>query len=498
MLFGNMRFKICVFSIIIILFFTSCWSGEGPAQKDSIRHVIVVTIDTLRADHLSIYGYPRMTSPFLSGMAKNGVVFEKCFSASSHTGPSHASLFTSLFPYQHGLLRNGESIYPDVMSMAQVFKDKGYKTGAFSAVNFLKPLSRGFEVFNSDESRSSAAKILKRLKRILGVHKSSDSKDPGPRKPEHGSLVVDKAIEWAQKMGTDEKFFLWVHFFDVHEWEDDGGEFYSKEASLVRRQSSLSDPELSEFFTGEHRVNSDYLSERRLDLLDVMNRYDGRIRYVDSQIKRLFSAIESAKFQGDSLWIITSDHGESLGSHNWLKHGNHLYNEELHVPLIIYFSDGSFTNRAVKQMVRLVDVLPTVMEIVQGTSVNRPIEFEGYSFLPLMRDDSAKFQVKYSFAQRRPADQGREGYWVQGDVYSLQSDNSKYILFSDTEDEFYDLNDDPKELNNLINTTSKEADMMRNQLASEVQRMLRRNPTSAVKPDNKEHLEELRSLGYVQ
>jgi arylsulfatase A-like enzyme len=149
-------------------------------------------------------------------------------------------------------------------------------------------------------------------------------------------------------------------------------------------------------------------------------------------------------------------------------------------------------------MVRLVDVLPTVMEIVQGTSVNRPIEFEGYSFLPLMRDDSAKFQVKYSFAQRRPADQGREGYWVQGDVYSLQSDNSKYILFSDTEDEFYDLNDDPKELNNLINTTSKEADMMRNQLASEVQRMLRRNPTSAVKPDNKEHLEELRSLGYVQ
>jgi arylsulfatase A-like enzyme len=175
--------RVAMFVAVLTLPHSSCRSSPEPP-----RNVILVTIDTLRADHVGAYGYPRPTTPFLDDLAGRGVLFENAFSSSSHTAPSHATMFTSVYPQAHGVLENGTALPEDLDTLAETLRDNGYQTAAFTSVRFLELLGRGFEHFDAD----------RRL----------------------GGGTVTAARGWlASDRDADRPLFLWVHVYDVHQYE---------------------------------------------------------------------------------------------------------------------------------------------------------------------------------------------------------------------------------------------------------------------------------------
>src|SRR5688572_24614148 len=190
----------------------ACGVGVALMRKlDADRpRVVLVTIDTLRADHLPFYGYPRMTAPFLTDLANRSVVFEEAYAHSSHTLPSHASLFTSLLPTEHRARENGQELSPEIPTMAGWFRQHASRTGAFTATKFLLRATPGFEVAESPAEK--------------GV--------PGRRRGAEGREVIARALDWLGKH-RDESFFLWVHLFDVHEWRRQSPEVVRNGRMLV-------------------------------------------------------------------------------------------------------------------------------------------------------------------------------------------------------------------------------------------------------------------------
>src|SRR6185436_12408394 len=159
-------------------------------ERPNYEHLVLVTIDTLRADHVSCYGYPRETTPFLDSLAERGVRFTRAMSAVSHTAPSHATMLTGLVPAVHGVLHNGENLDPGALDLARLFASAGYETAAFLNVEFLRGIAGSF-------GRTEA----------FAVTDGHDSAD-----------VVDAALAWMEKERKGERFFLWVHLYDPHEW----------------------------------------------------------------------------------------------------------------------------------------------------------------------------------------------------------------------------------------------------------------------------------------
>jgi len=175
----------------------AAWLGKAPPSERPPRAVVLVTIDTLRADHLGCYGYPRPTSPFLDGLARGGVLFENAYSSISHTTPAHATLFTGLYPAQHRVLRNGEGFAGSLIgdarlpyrTMAELLARAGYETAAFTGVGFLRPVARGFTT----------------------VSAAGDW-----RQYEQADAVASDAVRFVATKRPADRFFLWVHLFDPH------------------------------------------------------------------------------------------------------------------------------------------------------------------------------------------------------------------------------------------------------------------------------------------
>ena len=183
-----MRFCVVLWAALSCVF-SSC--GDGDESLSPPDRIFLITIDTLRADHLGTYGYPRGLSPFLDSLAEKGVVFTDAQSSISHTAPSLASMFTGLQPAQHRLLRNGQRLAPAILSLAEVLKEKGYNTAAFTPLRFLRGVSQGFDHFPLNKYDSA----------------------PG---------ILRRASEWLAARPAGEKLFLWVHLYDVHEWQAAG------------------------------------------------------------------------------------------------------------------------------------------------------------------------------------------------------------------------------------------------------------------------------------
>jgi arylsulfatase len=430
-----------------------------------------VTIDTLRADHLETYGYPVDTAPFLSKLARNGIVFANAFTASSHTAPSHASLFTSLFPFQHGLLRNGERLDNQIETLAERLRMAGYTTAAFTSVRFLQGVSAGFETVDAEAG-------------MEGFYRT-------------GAKTVARAIDWLSGREPDERFFLWIHLYDVHQWETKRPE-YDAGRAMVANESRLSQRRLADFVVKQHGTNRGYFRRRRLSMIQEIVEYDGRIRYVDDEIRRLYDTLRSRALPGYDLWIVASDHGEGLGSHNFGGHGRYMYREQLQVPLIVHFSDGRHAGRTVDALVRHVDVQPTVLELVEGSSSDAVQAGEGYSLAPLLTGMVETSPIEFSFAQRRPLDRTRQRQgWVDSEVYSVHNLEYKYIQKSTRDDEFYDLRKDPLELHNLIGKPHPAKDRLAAHLEASYLSSAERTNKNTPERIEPEHLEELRALGYI-
>lgn len=447
--------------VLLPCFGLGCGSSVGSASP---RHVILVTIDTLRADHVGFYGYPRPTTPFLDSLAKHSVVFERAYSSSSHTAPSHTSLMTSLQPAQHRVLQNGERLNPEVTTLATMFRDAGYRTGAFTAVSFLEGLRNGFEEFHAGKGIASA------------------------------ETVLDAARQWIAEQPPDTPLFVWIHLYDVHEWHAD--ERLDHEAVEAMRREAPTGDDLLRFLVKEHGLQEDGLLREKV--LDAVQRYDGQLRSTDRELGRFFEDLEASGFQENALWIITADHGEALGNHDAMGHGIHIYHEQLHVPLLVHAPGGEFPPRRVSETVALVDVAPTLAEWLGVRWAPSLATSQGRSLLDLLTGKGEDRPPEAIFAQRRPVtDHQRQEGWEEGEIYALQSANHKIIVHSSGHHEYFDLQRDPFELNNLFDPESREQRALLRQAVRHYRQLIKEGERIGSGEINEEWVGELKALGYL-
>ena len=294
---------------------------------------------------------------------------------------------------------------------------------------------------------------------------------------------------------TEERLFLWVHLFDPHTP-------YAESNVLAVDEKDAE--ALTDFYRRQHYLETTEFREDPAAVLRTMSLYDGEVRYMDRELGRLFDEVveRNKGHGGKAMWILTADHGEGLGNHNWMGHGKNLYNELVRVPLIFWFSDGSPGGRRVESVVEHVDLLPTVADVV-GLDINHAPSIRGESFLPLLLGEDARRRKQYAFSQRRHYDNHSAieatslGY-ESGARYALQERRYKYVHWTEGPDEFYDLASDPFEIRDLIGKGLPDEERMRKALL-EMVATLSVQSESIVQPTPDDGVKErLRALGYTQ
>jgi arylsulfatase A-like enzyme len=471
--------KIIFFSIAIAVVVAAVIFLLYKEKRIHADRIILVTIDTLRADHLGCYGYPRLTSPFIDRLAAGGIRFEKAFAASSTTSPSHATIFTSLYPMQHNVLKNGQKLDTSFFTMAEYMGAMGYDTAAFVSTDThfkCGDMDQGFHTF--DEPQSPKAPPYRRA-----------------------DDTVDRALKWLSKKGPDDRFFLWIHLFDPHAPYNPPPPFLSR-FKRAPRQEKLS---FVRFLLHSHHVDFGFYGRNVGKMLAIMDAYDGEILFADKELERLHNQLGVSGLDDHMLWIITSDHGEGLGNHRWLGHGKHIYNEQIHVPLIFRFSSAELEARSVDRIVEHVDIFPTLVELTGGTLEDQNTPVRGRSLMPSIKGDVSGLPDKVAFAQRRDFDHKNRPKIIipertnyeEGEKYALQDVNYKYIYRTQGEDELYFVAADPYEIQNLVGEDKALADRWKYETVETI-RHLTPEKKDAPKYVDQETLDKLRSLGYIK
>jgi arylsulfatase A-like enzyme len=402
--------------------------------------VVLVTFDTTRADHLGCYGNDTVDTPTVDALAAEGVRFERALSAIPITLPSHSTILTGKYPPGHGVRDNGLFVLAEEQeTLAEILKGHGYATGA--AVGAFPLVARfgvdqGFDHF--DDRLSSEG---------LGVLGAGALAAPRLFFEERRAARVNEAVfDWLEAVSAD-PFFLWVHYYDPHQ---------------------------------PHEPPPPY------DQLYANDRYDGEIAYADESLGVLLDRLRSLGVYDRTLVVFTSDHGEGLGEHGELTHSYLVYDTTLHVPLIFRLPGGAGGGRVVAEPVRLVDLLPTILDLLElpvpdgldGRSLETALEGGATSPRPHYAESlSARFNHNW------------------GELRALYDGGWKYI--HGPRPELYDLGADPRELHDLAGAEPEVAERMRSALAGFLARRAAASASVASVPDA-ETRERLQALGYLQ
>ena len=394
----------------IILPGTSAWgqtsgqtSGRKPSPRTSLPDVYLITIDTLRADHVGCYGYKQVETPALDALAADGVRFTQAFTHSPITNTSHITILTGLLPSVHGVTDFGVPLLPQHVTAAELLKKRGYQTAAFIGAvildsNTLAPgLDRGFDFYDNFPAKTETKQRWGRVER-------------------RGMEVVAHAESWLDKHRTG-PHFVWVHLYDPHDPYEPPPPF----------------------------------SEKYKDHL-----YDGEIAYADAAVAHWIAFLKKAGVYDNAIIIVTGDHGEGLGEHGEETHGLFLYDSTLHVPLILKTPAAAHHGTVIDSQVRTTDILPTILS---ATGVAAPAELNGESLLPLIEQTKAAQGPDRSLF-------GETDYplrWGWAPLRALRAENTK--LIEAPRPELYDLQADPKELKNLYASDSGKAQSMKAEMA---------------------------------
>ncbi|MED5330680.1 MAG: sulfatase [Planctomycetota bacterium] len=388
----------------LLLGTTSC-SEPAPSPPN----VLLITLDTCRADHLALYGSERNTMPALEDFAKECVVFSSAFSNSSFTPPSHASLMTSRYPAEHGL-RYWNRRLAEVPTAASLFASQGYRTGAFSPLPtlFIIGLDRGFQTTAGPEPDIEHP-----------VYPLGD-----------GEAVNRHALPWLTEE-DDRPFFAWVHYYDAHriygrqgaEYRDRFSDFEDKNVGGTEDWYRL---------TPDKRQRLGITKEQARYLED---RYDGGLSYLDEQVAFLLDDLRSKGILEETIVVITADHGEVMDEYDgeWFSHDPWLVDENIHVPLLLRLPHGAHRGLQIDALVEGVDILPTLLSLsglqvgVQDFSGNdlssllsgKP-SMRSYVFADRMGDDRPKADI--SDKQRRRS---------RDRTAMIRSSTHKYIRYLD-------------------------------------------------------------------
>jgi len=342
--------------------------------RASRPNLVLISIDSLRPDHLSAYGYSRQTSPTIDRLAREGVRFESAVSTTSWTLPAHAALFTGLYDSTHGLVDNGQRLAPELVTLAERLAAAGYHTAGFFGGPYLHPtfgLSDGFEVWEScmtavpDELPEEALREESRARRAR-----SHADVTGPR-------TLEKVARWADARPADRPFFLFVHLWDVH-----------YDFIPPPPYDRMFDPGYAGSLSGAGFMTNPAVRPRMdpRDLQHLVALYDGEIRFTDHVLGEILAALGSRGLLADALVAVTADHGEEFFEHGRKGHQRTLFDEVVRIPLVLHAPGRLPAGRVVRDQVRIVDLAPTLLA---AAGVPSPGSMEGRDLLPLARGEVA-------------------------------------------------------------------------------------------------------------
>jgi choline-sulfatase len=400
-------------------------------------NIILITVDTTRADRMGFLGSSRGLTPNLDKLAKQGVVFESAYSQAPLTPVSHATIFTGTYPQFHTVTDFGHPLPNLLPYVPEILQKSGYHTAAFIGSLILDPkanmapgFDRGFDSFDA------------------GFHQKR-----GPDEDRYHSIerragdVIDHAIAWL-KQNRESPFFIWIHLYDPHAPYDPPAPYDAR----------FKDP------------------------------YDGEVAYVDACLGKLFTYFRQRRLYDRALIAMMSDHGESLGAHGESMHGIFLYEETIHVPLLFKLPGEVLAGRRVSARVRLVDVAPTLLSML---NLPLPRTFQGESLVPLMKPGTRPIPELAAYAE---TDYPHRAFGWSA-LRSLRT--GKYLFVRAPKRELYDESQDNEAQHNLSakspavsNTLQAQLDQFRESTAS-----FKDKPGSAAL--NSEQKQNLSALGYV-
>lgn len=468
--------------LVFLLLAAGCSGGSESnpayqgfeARKHPTPRVILITVDTLRADVLSSYHPQGVPTPSVDRLAEDGVLFNHVMAVAPWTLPSVASLLTGVAPNVHGAVGR-ESVVPNNLpTLAEYMRDAGYLTAGFGSNPYLRPrsgLSRGFlqyDFFPKEEAKSLLSKIRR-------------WRSPTPSDPSTAELT-DMAVQWIQA-NHEKDFFLWIHYLDPHTPYAPPQEFLPQVQPLPRIGTSFG--MVSEILGGTFVPS---LAERAW----IKELYRGEVHYIDKSLGRLVDTLKRLNLYRDSLIVFTSDHGEEFWEHGSSGHGHTLYDEVLQVPLIFKLPQSASTLK-INTLVANAGLMPTILDLCE---IPYPGEMFSYSSLRPSwesRSNPSPAQPIYS-----------TGLHYYEDRESIVFEGMKYIRLSLTrKEELYDLTRDPEEQFSVVGSNPdivKKAKSLLDEQARQAERLRNHYGVTSgeERPLDPETEERLKSLGYVQ
>jgi arylsulfatase A-like enzyme len=435
------------FAAAAIALLVACKAPQSPAAPTPRTNVILISIDTLRPDHLGSYGYEPPTSPSIDVFRNDSVLFDQAIAHAPSTLHSHASILSSLLPHHHRASWAAKSRLPDgVTSLPEILQDAGYRTGAMTGGG--------------------------QMDRVFGLDQGFESyEQPGA---ERFNGTVTRAIEWLES-GDDRPFFLFLHTYEPHHP-------YDPDAEFLDMFDGDYDGDLPDIISIDllRQINKKEVTIDDDDLAHIIAAYDAEIRSMDAAFGRLVDFLKSRGLYEEAMIVFTSDHGEEFGEHGrvgW--HSHSLFDELLRVPLIVKYPGNQRAGMAVEGLVRSLDIAPTILEVL---GIAAPSDFQGVALAERIDSDESG---------DAPAAISRMDRSARRDISSYRT--ARWKLYRN---QLFDLDVDPGE---QWDTAVNHPDVVENLDRELEETVSARKPFEEVQvvPDDST-LEELRALGYLQ
>ena len=502
-----------VFSTVVILML---FSGLTVIMKEGVANdvfpkykksspnkpnIVLIVMDAVRPDHLSCYGYERNTTPYIDKIAEEGVLFKNVISPSTWTVPSHVSIFTGLFPFEHGAGHVSPYLPEKIETLTEILKKEGYQTLAYSNNPWMRfiGLGRKFDDFQEGWREQKARYFYEVVyNELVKLVKRNDPiwliKDKG------AARTTQYVSKWIEK-NNKSPLFVFIHYMETH------GPHYPSAHNSIYIPKNIAPEDMKRVLRsaigmgkGGAFIFKRQRSQEELSLVNAL--YDGEIHYLDKRIGKLYEHLRKLNVLDDTLLIITSDHGENLGDHGILGHAFGLFNTLLNVPLIIrhpkYFKPGLI----IENNVQTIDIFYTILDAVSinynpsnlglGKSLIKRIKGHEYAEIMIAEHD------KPLDALGKAEKLGIDASPINKDQRAILFRGHKYIQTSRGEEELYDLKADPNESNNLVSEKKEIAAALKSRLEETFKTDRDKAANRKKIQMDKEAESKLRSLGYIK
>jgi arylsulfatase A-like enzyme len=428
--------------------------AAATQNQSSGGNVLLIVLDAGGASHFHCYGYARNTTPVVDRLAGEGIQFQSAYSNAAYTLASTASLMSGFYPEHHRILSMRDKLPQSITTLAEVFRGAGYRTATFVA--------------NGNASGT------------FGMTQGFDKVAEVFREPNYsgwGKEITEHFTKWLNNNRSG-RFFVYLHFREPHDP-------YNPPEEWVRK---FTDPDYSgsigKTFENRIRINTNDAALTAADRKQIADLYDANLAYGDSQVGEVLQALKRAGLYDNTIVIVTADHGEAFWQHGYQGHNTQVYEESIHIPLVIKMRNGLHAGQKVAQRVRTIDLYPTLMQLLNLPS--RHSRLDGESYLPyiISPDDQKREVIAQTTRERQYAYRENQFKFIDDLVYDVW--------------ELYDLQKDPEEKHNLMSEQNIRAKYYRSKLLSYIatNRALAAGNAERAVIDEAAR-ENLRALGYI-